>query len=399
MKLSDPKVWLPVAVIAGFSLVGVILIVTASEVQTAVPEPVMLAVRVVTADPKPTRFTVRSQGTVAPRTESALIPEVSGPVVWTSPSLVSGGFFEANEPLLRIDRGDYETARIRARASLERAEGELEHANANLARLEGLAARDIASPSQLDDARRSARVSAATVDEARAQLRQAQRDLQRTEIRAPYSGRVREKTVDVGQFLSRGQSVGTIYATDYVEVRLPIPDNELAYLDVGLFEGASEAAGLPAARLSARFAGAEHTWIGRIVRTEGEIDAKSRMVHVVARVEKPYEPGVDGRPPLAVGLFVSAEINGPEYDAVVIVPREAIRKDGSVLIVDEKETLQRRPVEVLRIEQDRVMIRGDLGENERICVSSVRAFLPGMSVRVIEAPQAIEVTGEEAARS
>lgn len=385
MTLRDPKVWLPVAVIAGFSLIAVILIATASEVKTAVPEPVLMAVRVITADPKPVRLTVRSQGTVAPRTESALIPEVSGPVVWMSPSLVSGGFFKAGEPLLRIDRGDYETARVRARASLERAEGELEHATSNLARLEGLAARDIASPSQLDDARRAARVSVATVDEARAQLQQAQRDLRRTEIQAPYSGRVREERVDVGQFLSRGQSVATIYATDYVEVRLPIPDRELAYLDVGLFEGAGEAENLPEARLSARFAGAQHVWLGRIVRTEGEIDAKSRMVHVVARVEKPYEPGPDGRPPLAVGLFVTAEINGPEYDAVVTVPREAVRKDGSVLIVDENETLQRRSVEVLRIEQDRVLIRGDLGQQERICVSNVRAFLPGMSVSVIDA--------------
>ncbi len=385
MNPRNPKVWLPIAMMAGFSFIAAILIATASEVKTAVPEPVMLAVRVVNADPEPVRLIVRSQGTVAPRTESALIPEVSGPVVWTSPSLVSGGFIEAGEPLLRIDRGDYETARVRARAALERAEGELEHAKANLLRLEGLAAQDIASPSQLDEARRASRVSAAGVDEAGAQLRQTQRDLSRTEIHAPYSGRVREENVDVGQFVSRGQSLATIYATDYVEVRLPIPDQELAFLDLGLFASAKEAAILPEVRLRARFAGAEHAWSGRIVRTEGEIDAKSRMVHVVARVEKPYEPGPDGRPPLAVGLFVSAEIDGPEFDAVVTVPREAVRADNSVLIVDEEQRLQRRPVEVLRIEQDRVLIRGALAKGERICVSTVRAFLPGMSVSVIKA--------------
>ncbi len=384
MNIRDPKIWLPVAVVAGFALVSAVLIATASDVETAPPAPVMTAVRVVIANPESVRLVVRSQGTVAPRTESALIPEVSGPVVWTSPALVSGGFFEAGEPLLRIDRRDYETGRARALASLARAEGELEHARANLARLDGLAARDIASPSQLDDARRSARVGEAVLDEAKAQLRQAERDLARTEVRAPYKGRVREERVDVGQFLSRGESLATIYATDYVEVRLPIPDKELAYLDVALFAEATDAVAGPLVKLRARFAGQEHTWTGRIVRTEGEIDAKSRMVHVVARVEKPYEPTEPGRPPLAVGLFVSAEIAGPELDNVISLPRAAIRPDDSVLVVEEGDVLQRRPVEVLRIDQDTVLIRGALDVGDRICVSNVRAFLPGMPVSVID---------------
>ena len=396
MNIRDRKMWLPIAVLAGFALVSAVLIATASEVETVPPAPVMTAVRVVTVSPESVRLMVRSQGTVAPRTESALIPEVSGPVVWTSPALVSGGFFEAGEPLLRIDRRDYETSRARARASLARAEGELEHARSNLARLDGLAARDIASPSQHDDARRSARVAEAVLDEAKAQLHQAERDLTRTEVRAPYTGRVREERVDVGQFLSRGESLATIYATDYVEVRLPIPDHELAYLNVGLFEDGMDADDLPQVTILARFAGAEHRWSGRVVRTEGEIDLKSRMVHIVARVEKPYQRGPDGRPPLAVGLFVRAEIEGPVFADVVAVPREAVRPDQSVLIVDEHDRLERREIEVLRIDRDRALIRGDLRRHERICVSNVRAFLPGMRVSVIEAESEAP---EEAARS
>ena len=382
MNLPSRKVWLPFAVLGGFALVAAVLYAASSEVQTAPAAPVMTAVRVVRADPQPVRLIVRSQGTVAPRTESELIPEVSGPVTWTSPSLVSGGFFEAGDPLLRIDRRDYETNYALAKASLARAEGELEHARANLGRLDGLAARDIASPSQHDDARRSARVAAATLDEAKAQLRQANRDLARTEIVAPYAGRVRVEHVDVGQFLARGQSVATIYATDYVEVRLPIPDKELAYLDVGLFAQEEDNGDGPPVTLRARFAGAEHRWRGRIVRTEGEIDARSRMVHVVARVEKPYEPSEPGRPPLAVGLFVSAEIEGPEFTGVVAVPRAAVRQDGSVLVVDAADTLHRKSVEVLRVDEDQALIRGELVSGERISVSNLRVFLPGMPVRV-----------------
>jgi RND family efflux transporter MFP subunit len=396
VNLRQPKLWLPFAVVGGFALVALVVIATASEVETTVAPPAMTAVRVLHARPETTRLVVRSQGTVAPRTESELIPEVSGPVVWTSPSLVSGGFFASGDALLRIDRRDYQTALDRARASLARTEGELEYAAANLARLDGLAARDIASSSQHDDARRASRVAEASRDEARAQLDQAERDLARTEVKAPYTGRVREERVDVGQFLTRGDSMATIYATDYVEVRLPIPDHELAHLNVGLFQDAVDEDALPEVVLSARFAGSLHRWTGRIVRTEGEIDLQSRMVHVVARVEKPYEPGPDGRPPLAVGLFVSAEIAGPELLDVVSVPRSAVRPDQSVLVVDELDRLQRRVIEVLRIERDRVLIRGDLQPDERICISTVRAFLPGMSVRVIEAGGG---ASEEAARS
>jgi len=408
MNPKDPRVWLPIAVLAGAGLLSLLAIVTASGVETAAPPTPMLAVRVVAADPRPVRLVVRSQGTVAPRTESALIPEVSGPVVWTSPDLVVGGFFRAGDPLLRIDRRDYETARVRARAALARAEGEHEYARATLARLEGLAARDIASPAQLDEARRAARVSAASVDEARAQLAQATRDLDRTELRAPYDGRVRTESVDVGQFLSRGQPVADIYATDYVEVRLPVPDTELAYLDLGLF--ADEAVRDPGTEvaLHARFAGAEHTWKGSVVRTEGEIDAKSRMVHVVARVEKPYEPGPAGRPPLAVGLFVTAEIAGPEISDVISIPRGALRTDPaddrtSVLIVDAEDRLRQRPVEVVRVDREDVLVRGAIGSGDRICVSPVRTFLPGLLVSVESeapalpqvAPAQVAPTGEE----
>ena len=115
-----------------------------------------------------------------------------------------------------------------------------------------------------------------------------------------------------------------------------------------------------------------------------------------AQLERPYEPGPDGRPPLAVGLFVRAEIEGPEFAGVVAVPREAVRPDGSVLVVDEHDRLERREIEVLRIDRGQALIRGDLRERERICVSTVRAFLPGMRVSVMEAESDAP---QEAARS
>ena len=137
----------------------------------------------------------------------------------------------------------------------------------------------------------------------------AERDLDRADVTAPYAGRVRSKNVDVGQFVTVGTSIATVYAVDVAEVRLPLPDGELAYLDLPLaYRGTSNQRG-PHVTLSTTFAGARYEWTGRVVRTEGEIDPVSRMVHVVAEVQDPYAVGPDpNRPPLAVGMYVEAQI-------------------------------------------------------------------------------------------
>ena len=388
--MSPKMKWILPLVVVGVSLLAAgALIATAPSPPTAPTPELLTAVRVVDARPGTVSLRVRSQGTVAPRTESALIPEVSGQVVWISPALVSGGFFEEGEPLLRIARLDYEAGVARAKASLARAQGEFEHAAQNLKRYERLAKRDISSTSQLDDARRSHRVAEAVLEEARVSLAQAERDLSRTEIRAPFDGRVRDERVDLGQFVSRGASIGTIYATDFVEMRLPIPDAELAYLDLPLLQGGETGPDGPVVRIRARFAGAEHEWRGRVVRTEGEIDAKSRMVHVVARVENPYEADEDGRPPLAVGLFVQAEIEGPQVEGVTVVPRVALREGDRLMVVDAENRLYLRPVDVLRVDGEEVLIHDRLAPGERVCVTPLQAVVDGMPVRVVrETPAA-----------
>ncbi len=377
----NARVVLPIAVIAVASAGAGILIATASPVAGRPQERVVRAVRVMPVETRSLRLEVRSQGTVSPRTESELIPEVSGRVVWTSPSLVSGGYFEEGEVLLRIAREDSDASVERARAGLERARGENEHAAQTLARQRDLAARHAVSDAAVDDAKRAARVAGANLREARVALGQAERDLARTEIRAPFSGRVRDERVDVGQFLNRGRAFATIYATDFVEVRLPIPDAQLAYLELPIWQrGAIPEEDLPLVTLSARFAGQEHTWRGRVVRTEGEIDTKSRFVHVVARVANDADAGAQ---PLPVGLFVQARIAGRTAEDVAVVPRQALQAPGQVFVVDEEDRLRFRQVEVLRIEGDDALIRSGLSDGERVCISAIQAPVDGMKVRPV----------------
>ena len=196
---------------------------------------------------------------------------------------------------------------------------------------------------------------------------------------------MRSERVDTGQFVRRGTSLGTIYAVDFAEVRLPIQDEELAYLDLSLAPD-DDAPGTPVL-LHARFAGSDYTWEGSVVRTEGELDAASRMVHVVARVADPYRAR-DGRPPLSVGMFVDADILGTTITDAVRLPRSAMRGDDQVMVVVDGNRLQLRQVDVLRRERDDVLISSGLSAGELVCVSPLPATVDGMRVRIMERDEA-----------
>lgn len=375
-------------VVLTVGVVGAVgMIAARPQVETKRPDVQLPLVRVVPAQVEDVRLTVRAQGTVVPRTESDLVPEVSGRVVWVSPSLVAGGFFDEGEVLLRIDSRDYEMARRSAEAAVARHASELQLAIANRKRSRELAEREIVSTATLDEAENAARVAEAALREARTALERAQMDLERTEIRAPFLGRVRDEQVDVGQFVNRGARVAGLYAVDYAEVRLPIPDYELAFLDLPLTyrEEQDDASSGPPVVLRADFAGARYEWKGRIVRTEGEIDPRTRMVHAVAQVEDPYGRKTHpGRPPLAVGLFVEAEILGRVAGDVVRVPRSAMRTADELLIVGDDDRLQFRRVDVLRADGETVVLSSGVAAGERICVSPLEAAVDGMTVRVLE---------------
>ena len=381
---SSIKYVLPVVILVAAGIGGWAIYASREEPEMRHPEVLPPLVRVLEIRHQDIALRVRSQGTVLPRTESQLVPEVSGRVLRVSPSFVSGGFFEAGETLMEIDPYDYQQALIQARSRVAQARLRLarEEAEAEVARREweelgeGDGSDLTLRVPQVADAR-------AALLGAEAGMDQANRDVDRTRVRAPYAGRVRQKIVDVGQYVTRGAPVGRIYAIDFAEVRLPLPDAELAFLD-GLplvYRGDDESRG-PEVVLRAEFAGALHEWSGRIVRTEGEIDVASRMVHVVAQVADPYgRGGEDGRPPLAVGMFVEAEILGRTARRVSVLPRSALHGEDQVWVVDADDRLWFREVEILRAETGRILVRAGLEPGERVCLSSMEAVTDGMRVR------------------
>ena len=378
---------LPLIILAAAGAGAVTMILTRPPVETLTPvvEPPGVRVHEVTLEDVP--LTVTSQGTVRPRTESQLVPEIAGRVTWVAPSFAEGGFFEAGDVLVRIDPFDYEQMLVAARSQLAQARLRLaqEEAEAEVAQREWETLgrgdpRELAlRKPQLEDAR-------ASVAAAEASVERAERDLERAEIVAPYAGRVRTKNVDIGQYVRVGDDVATIYAVDVAEIRLPLPDDELAYLDLPLSYRGVRQGTRPRVTLRATFAGETHAWAGRVVRTESEIDSVSRMVHAIAEVADPYAPGPNpNRPPLAVGMYVEAEIGGRTARDVAVLPRPALRGRGQMLVVTPDDRLSFRDVDVLRASTESVIVRAGLRAGELVVVSPLDTPTDGMRVQLADA--------------
>lgn len=372
--------WLPVIIVAVALVVAAILVATKPRVEGELPAPMPATVRTLLVEPSPHTLRVYSQGTVEPRTSSALIAEVSGMVSWVSPMMITGGRFNQGDVLLRVDARDYQNALSTAQSNMARAIAEQDFAQKEYTRLTAVYEKKLASDAQLQQAKRSVEIANAAVIAAQAGLEQAQRNLERTEIKAPFTGRVRKESVDLGQVVMRGGQLGELYATDAVEVRLPIADSQLRFLNPAIIStGVYDANTSPVVELSANFAGEEQRWMGRVVRAEGEIDQRSRLVHLVARVQNDQS---DNANPLPVGLFVNAEIQGNTVTGLVRVPRTAIRANNQVLIVAPDNTLRLRTVDVLRFDGVDALISGGLQAGEQVAISALQFAVDGMPVIV-----------------
>ena len=373
--------FLPAFVVITGVAVAAAIIATGPQLDPQPPAVNAPMVRTSAAVHETVQLTAITHGTVLPRTESELVPEVSGRVIGISPAMVSGGFFRQGDLLLEIDPLDYEVGLEQAKAALASSRSELTNATKAHERQLDLAERQSTSQSQKDDALNRLHFAQASLREARARLSRARRDLERTRITAPYDGRVRSERVDIGQFVNRGAPVASLYATDVAEVRLPLHDEELAYLDLPL-------AGTPfedrqaRAILRAQFAGEQHTWEGQIVRTEGELDPQTRMINVIAQVDAPYQQ-TGNRPPLAVGLFVEAEIVGHQVDNIFVLPRSALQQNEQIYVVGDDNRLQFRDITILRSVAEEIYISDGIRPGELICLSPVNNAIPGMLVQPV----------------
>jgi RND family efflux transporter MFP subunit len=342
----------------------------------------LIAVRTLTVAPQAEVLTVRSQGTVKPRVEGQLTPEVSGRVVWLAPALVTGGSFAKGDLLFRIDDSDYRNTYDRSKAVVSRAEVEYELAESDNNRQQRLSKQKLSSQLQVDQAHRAYRVAEANLIEARISLEQSRLNLKRVRISAPYTGRVLNESIDVGEYVSSSKAVASIYATDMFEIRLPIANSQFAYLNLApTASGMIDSSHAPKVTIYGEYGGTKFEWLGEMVRTEAVIDAQSRMLYGVARVKTEYSKE---KPPLVVGLFVKADIEGRAVENVIRLPRSAIRDDNQLLVVDQEDRLRFRKVKILRVEYDDVLVSGGLVAGERVCISPLQVVVDGMKVKPLD---------------
>jgi RND family efflux transporter MFP subunit len=332
---------------------------------------------------------IRGEGTVKPVQEIDLVPQVDGKVAYVAPSLINGGQFKKGERLLGIEPEDYRLAVTLATSKVKNSESLL-----RLAEEEAAVAREEWSQLYLDDSENGREptplvlkqpqlaAAKAKLEADKAELQKAMLSLERTQINAPFEGRVEREDVDLGQYVRPGEKLATLFSTDSAEIAVPLDNESLRWFHVpGFTAGRGPGA---SATVHARIAGEDRTWEGRVVRAEGKLDEQTRMIRVVVRVDQPYAT----KPPLAMGLFVWVELQGHELPNLTVIPRSALRQGNTVWVVDSDERLRYRPVQVARIDGDQVQISSGLQTGDQVVISHLKTVIDGMAVRPIPSKEA-----------
>ena len=382
--------------IIGAGLLGLVLLIVFRP-RPAAQEPPRRVPLVVTApaDVRSGNLTIQGHGTVRPKSQIVLSPQVAGRVHWISPSFASGGRFAKGEVLLRIEEADYVNRVDAASAAVAQRQVEVlqweeEQALARdeyqrlLAR-EGMEAPDSASLSSLIFREPQLQAARAGLKSAEAQLADARLALGRTRIVAPFDGVVRSKSVDIGQYVAPGQNLATLYDTDEVEIVVPLTDSE-ASLVAGLWEAGAgnEETRIPAV-VRAAFGGRTYEWPAYVDRAEGALNEETRTVDVVVRVPDPFMSDEAGRrPPLLLGTYAAVDIQGVTREAYAVLPRMAFR-DGDVVYVVEQDTLLVvRPATLLQEIGGEVLVSAEIAAGEPVVVSPLDIVTDSMIVQVAD---------------
>jgi len=328
--------------------------------------------------PQTVNFVVHSQGNVVPRNQTALSAQVSGRVVALSDNFIVGGMFKKGDVLVTLEQDDYQTDVKLAEAELAQAQAALEEeiARGKVAAEEWRSVSDVVAP-QLGLRKPQLAKEQANVKAAEAKLERAERNLARTQIKAPYNGIVVERNIDLGQFVSTSTTISTVYSTDTAEVRLPITDKDLMFVNI---ENQSD--GGANVTLTATVGGKKRSWEGRLVRSEGVLDTDSRVLYAVVEVTDPYQFNQQAATPLRFGQFVQAEIVSQSSQYLTVLPRSIVRLDNTVLVVNDEREIEITPVDIVRTTASEAYVSGGLPSGSQVVTSAVPNPFNGMNVRL-----------------
>ena len=370
----------PILIILIGSFFAFIISVSSPKPQKGIELPKPTPVFYETITKKDISLKILTNGEVKPLNEINLISQVSGQIVKAADEFVDGGIIKAGSPLVWIDDRDYKLALISAESRVAQASKLLEReiAESELAKNDweelGLGE---ASPLTL----RIPQLKEAEAAEkaALADLEKAKLNLERTVVKLPFQGIIRQKKTGVGQFVGTGSILATAFSTEEVLIALPLTDTELSYLGLPLAYEEERPFSGPKVNFYSLVSNKNSEWKGRIVRTAGSIDPLTRLVYVYAEVINPYQQS----PPLAIGMFVDAVIEGKTIKDGFLVPNSAINNNLNLYIINANDNLEIREIEVLGTENDYVIIKGEISEGERVVVSPLNNAKDGMALKPI----------------
>lgn len=375
------------------------LMATAPKPAKNTEAPLPIAVEIASAREVATTLRVSTQGQVKSKSEANIAAQVSGQVVWISPALEPGAQFNKGDVLAEVDPAQY-------RLAVERSRGQVARAREALARAKSEAAlaeqdwRDLGlSGDPSDLTLQKPQVSAALADlrTAESAVGEAQLNLERTKIRAPFDGRVMTRSANVGDFISMGTPLASVFSVDVAQVRIPLTDADLAVLGLAPGFAAGEGTTLPAARLSAVVGGQQRAWSGVLVHVDAAVDPATRLVYGLVEVENPFAR--DQAAPLAPGLFVDVQIDSGESQQLVSIPRGALKKNQFVYVVDKDGAIKAREVTPAMADASTLYFRDGVAAGERVVASFLPSPRDGMKVRDINAPLPKEAIGADADKS
>src|SRR6056297_1629023 len=381
------RILLPLAILVAAILIFAMMLAKNERPERRAPEQAAMLVEAIRPAISRERFTIEAQGTVQPKTRTTVVSEVSGPIVWMSDAFIAGGLFEAGEDLARIDPSDYEAALLAAEAEMAAARATLadEQARSDAARedFRRLYGESREPTDLLLRLPQVARAKAA-VQAQEAAVERARRNLERTRITLPFDGMIRDRSANLGQYVTTGTALGTAFSTDRAEVRLPMSENDLAFLDLPLTEAGSNID--RPVTLIGSVAGQPTRWDARLVRTEGVVDSNTRLTYLVVEISDPYGLEANAESPaLPMGTFVEARIPGRDASGLVLLPAEALHDGNRVYLAGEDDKLEIREVEIVRSTPREVYVSGPVNAEDRVIITAIPAPVPGLKLNVREA--------------
>lgn len=342
----------------------------------------------------PMKLEVASHGMVTPKYETQLIAQVNGEIVELSDTFVRGGFVKKDQLLARIDPSDYQAALIDAQASMATARAALEKevAQGKVAEREWKQITDT-SPTELSLRKPQLAQELARVKAAQAAILRAERNLERTEIRAPYDAMIDNRSIGLGSFVTVGKDIGHVLATATAEVRLPVADNQLEFL---ANKGVNAKVNLVGV-----YAGKATQWSATIKRSEGVVDNKSRMGYLVAELNDPYQLKATkstSNSPLRFGSYVNAKIIGNNITQATLVPRHLV-VSGKVAILDNDSKLHYVDIDIVRQQGSHVIVANGLANGDRLITSALDYPVDGMKLALASDETQLEEKDAEAESS